>query len=99
MQLYDGCYIKEVVAGGLFCIIARCKFCSLDGVDPYETARSEWQDGVDCIHVEMYLLPSPHTQEKNLDCLSGWVREVLARVFGEKLQSNHVMHNTIVGEC
>lgn len=42
-----------------------------------------------------------HTQEKNLDCLSGWVREVLARVFGEKkllLKSNHVMHNTIVGE-
>ena len=63
----------------------------VNGIDPYEIRRSEWQDNVDLwpaithVHVCMYLIlsPSPYTKDllnyKSLDCyqnfVQGWVRE------------------------
>lgn len=59
----------------------------VNGVDPYEISRNEWQDDIDLwpatthINVCMYLIlsPSPYTQAdvlnyKSMDCYQNFVR-------------------------
>lgn len=100
---------RKLLLGGYFSAMKEVegkkryqdKLKLIDGIDPYETDKSEWLDDVDLwpsishIHVGMYLLhtPSPYTGEdllnyKSLDCyrnfLSGWVREVMVKVVGNK---------------
>lgn len=100
---------KKLLLGGYFVSLQDTdgrrryleKLSVLNGFDPYESEKSEWQDDIDLwpsithIHLAMYLLytPSRYTGEdllnyKSLDCyhnfISGWVREVVVKVFDQK---------------
>ena len=72
----------------------------INGHDPYELPREEWNDNIDMwpaityVHVCMHVLnPSPYTNDnmlnyKSLDSFqnfqNGWVREVLVKEVGER---------------
>ena len=81
----------------------------LDGIDPYEIPRNEWQDNVDLwpaithVHVCMYLIlcPSPYTKEdllnyKSLDCYENFVRGWVREVLVKAVDNKRIVIGKVI---
>lgn len=83
----------------------------VNGIDPYEIPRSEWQDNVDLwpaithVHVCMYLIlsPSPYTKEdllnyKSLDCYQNFVRGWVREVLVKTVDAKRIVIGKVSAE-
>ena len=103
---------KKLLLGGYFSALKdvdgkkryQDKLKLLEGLDSYETTRSEWLDDVDLwpnithIHVGMYLLhtPSPYTGDdllsyKSLDCYLNFLAGWVKEVLVKVLENKRIV--------
>lgn len=84
----------------------------INGIDPYEILKGEWQDNVDLwpaithIHVCMYLIltPSPYSEKdllnyKSLDCYQNFVRGWVRQVFVKSVDDKRIVIGKVSGSC
>lgn len=84
----------------------------VNGIDPYEIPRSEWQDNVDLwpaithVHVCMYLIlsPSPYTKEdllnyKSLDCYQNFVQGWVREVLVKAVDNKRIVIGKVIADC
>ena len=81
----------------------------VNGIDPYEIPRNEWQDNVDLwpaithVHVCMYLIlcPSPYTKEdllnyKSLDCYQNFVQGWVREVLVKAVDNKRIVIGKVI---
>ena len=81
----------------------------VDGIDPYEVAKGDWQDDVDLwpaitqLQVCMYLIlaPSPYSEKdflhyKSLDCYQNFVRGWVRQVLMKPIRDKRIMTGKVI---